>query len=1163
MSSFSDLPPHPLADLIPEDTPAPHVPVGPSSVQVLPDAATRQALENSLAMEVLRLFAFIAGADGPASAVTTQERAFIVGFFETFFPRDVTAFFLARFEERRREQASAEATGETAEDFARHLNKRLDYPEKIFCLLTLYGFLASERTQELPLRAVRSMAALMQIDSRDLAFIEHHFGLTEAPARVLERSNILALNISGDPDSADVYLPFPGLDLVVYKIQTTYCIHKKNDLYKVTAEGINLRHNFSTRISQHVGLRIEDHPLRYHDLLLHFRNKVRPLESSLFLAQRGVELHVTAERPDNALARVDIHGSHIILSLINAESGVITRNGQPVHTWRHLTLNDVVHCNGFRLDPRELFYSVNGNQEAALPEESPDADGGPPYLLLTNDIKGDIFIQDNLPDKWVARLYKENEGWRFYPHTCPYQAYVDGHARVGSLHLEPGQTLFIHNAFLTPQPDGRHVSTRLFTFRHLVADRVSYRFGNGKPALDEISFSVDYGEMACIMGPSGCGKSTLLKALCGLLTPDSGAVKLDSFDLHHQFPRLRDYIGYVPQEDLLLANLTVWENLFYHARLRFPELPRPEIEARLEAVLAAIRLRDKKDFRVGSLEDAVLSGGERKRLHIGLELLAGAAVYFLDEPTSGLSSSDSDNIMELLADIALSGKIVVAVIHQPSSRIYKSFDKACILDHGGRLAFFGPPSRALEYFQHHDISLEEGILSEVECPHCKRVQPESLLQAMEESLRDIDGALLGERKFSPLYWKRRFRRTVVSSWVRNVQLPTRHELPPARVASSAERWTQFRTLASRTFRHKMRDRANLGITFLAAPLLALGASFIMKYTPGNAYSLYTNDLFPSFLFVAVISTLFLSLTNSVDEVIGDGALFLRERMLHIPRRSYLSAKLLVLMCFAVVQNILFVLCSFLILEVQELYWEHILALTCLSLCGVSLGLCISSVPRLTSRAALNTAPLALIPQIILGGALIEYERMNRDLRFSDASPVPEICQIMPSRWAYEGLVVMQETLNSYDTTHDIMTTSLKAFKYQRDNLILRHGEAWYLAREAALQQELEAFRQSTKHRFGNKNIHDAVSLGEQRRKDLQAEGRSHLSQPLFVRRKPLPAFLHWLPGAREASVATPLYNALMLLSFSLILHLATLGLLHWREALLTGRWRPARLWRKV
>lgn len=1145
--------------LVAPASPAP----APSSAHVLPDAATRQALENSLAMEVLRLFAFIAGAEGPASAVTAQERAFIVGFFETFFPRDVTAFFLARFEERRQEQAAAGGASprETAEAFAQRLNQRLDYPEKIFCLLTLYGFLASERTQELPLRAVRSMAALMRIESRDLAFIEHHFGLAEAPARVLARSNILALNITGDPETADVYLPFPGLDLVVYKIQTTYCIHKKNDLYKVTAEGINLRHNFSTRISQHVGLHIEDHSLRYHDLLLHFRNKVRPLEASLYLAQRGVELRITPERPENALARVDIHGSHIVLSVLNAEHGVITRNGQPVHTWRHLTLNDVVHCNGFRLDPRELFYSVSGNQEVALPtpqDDAADADPDEPCLVVTNDIKGDIFIQDTLPDKWTAHLLREENGWRFVPLTCPYQAYVDGHARAGSLFLAPGQTLFIHNAFLTPQEDGRSVRTRLFSFRHLVADRVSYRFGDGGPALDEISFSVDYGEMACIMGPSGCGKSTLLKTLCGLLTPDSGSVKLDSFDLHRQFPRLRDYIGYVPQEDLLLPNLTVWENLYYHARLRFPELPRPEVEARLEAVLASIRLRDKKHQRVGSLEDAVLSGGERKRLHIGLELLAGAAVYFLDEPTSGLSSSDSDNIMELLADIALSGKIVVAVIHQPSSRIYKSFDKACILDHGGRLTFFGPPSRALEYFQHHDISPEEGLPGEVECPHCKRVQPESLLQAMEESLRDIDGTLLGERKYSPLYWKRRFRRTVVSSWVRSVQLPMQHELPPARVPSSAERWTQFRTLAGRTFRHKMRDRANLGITFLAAPLLALGASFIMKYTPGAEYSLYTNDLFPSFLFVAIISTLFLSLTNSVDEVIGDSALFFRERMLHIPRRSYLAAKLLVLMCFAVVQNVLFVLSSFAVLEVRELYWEHVAALTCLSLCGVSLGLCISSVPRLSSRAALNTAPLALIPQIILGGALIEYERMNRDLRFSDASPIPEICQIMPSRWAYEGLVVMQETLNSYDTTHDAMAAALKAFKYKRESLIQSRGEAWYAAHEAQMQQELEHFRQARKHRYGNKNIHDAVNLGEQRLKDLDAAGRADAAQPLFVRTKPVPGWLGWLPGMAQARISTPVYNMAVLLLFSCILQLMTLGLLHWREALLAGRWRPAR-----
>jgi ABC-type multidrug transport system ATPase subunit/ABC-type multidrug transport system permease subunit len=1103
----------------------------------------QEHFEDSLAAQVLKLLALIAQA-GPQ--VSDQRRDFIESFYGHLYPADVVSHFRDQFESFLSRSLDLGAV-------CRTLDERLSYQEKVYCLIIVYEFIIADTAESVERRLARAMAKLLRISEWDVRFVESHFGLTAPDPEVLRRSGIIALRVTGDLETADVYLPFPGLDVLIYKIRNLYCITKKCDGHEVVVDNYELRKNISTRVSHNYRILFDGYSLKHHDLKAYFENKVNPLAADRWVTQDDLEPHYSAAPGENDVLKLEFRGARIRLVLVDPYA-VVNVNDQLVQDAVQVNLDDDIYVNGFRMNLRELFYSLNARRELSF------ADGRDEYRL-TNSVRGDLFIHDDLSDRWtsVFRVDRERRRVRFEPRDCPYQVYLNDRPCQGPVDLRHQDTLFVHGNYLTVDLDQQRLRKAAFSFNKFSADQLHHVFEDGTVGLDDVTFDIEYGELVAIMGPSGSGKSTLLRVMSGFETPTSGQVRIDEYDLHAEYSMLKHHLGYVPQEDLLLSNLTVYENLYYYAKLRFPDKSEEELDAKIEVVLNDISLTERRDLRVGGVTDKTLSGGERKRLNIGLELLTDADIYMLDEPTSGLSSKDSEKIVDLLANITLRGKIVVCVIHQPSSRIYKNFNKVVLLDHGGKLAYYGTTYAALEYFKRHmEREARKGRIV-VECPNCKTVQPGILLDSLEESLRDIDGSVLGKRKYSPAYWKREYERTAIDAWLSSIQLPSSDILPPKPAIGVRERFVQFRTLLSRNYRSKVRDRSNLLITFLEAPLLGAGVGFILRYTPAGNYSLYTNDLFGIFLFVAVIVTLFLSMTNSVDEIIGDRSLFMRERMLDMTSRTYLGAKLLVLLPFALVQNILFVLLGFYILQVRELTVAYIVYLTLLSYTGLSAGLFISSLPRLSSRAAQNIVPLMLVPQIILGGALIEYEKMNKSLTIVENSPIPEICQLMPSRWAYEGLLVLQENNNSYHHQHAKLSDHLRDVKLALRDAQGTPAEPGLARKRARLEEELETFRETHKYRYGNKNIHDAVTLGEKRFEELVREhldmdpqrAETGLEGAMKDWNLPYPMFVPWkmLPFVNLKG-STTVYNALVLLAMGLIMNILTLAALNWREQLL-------------
>jgi ABC transport system ATP-binding/permease protein len=229
----------------------------------------------------------------------------------------------------------------------------------------------------------------------------------------------------------------------------------------------------------------------------------------------------------------------------------------------------------------------------------------------------------------------------------------------------------------------------------LSAINIEYRYPLSQNGIRPFSFSEESGQLIGIMGVSGSGKSTLLNVLNGKLKPRKGKILINSNDIHRDAAKIEGQIGFVPQDDLLIEELSVYQNLYYNAKLCFGNLKEERISEIVEKVLKDLGLDEIRDLKVGNPLNKFISGGQRKRLNIGLELMREPSILFIDEPTSGLSSLDSDMVMALLKEQAVKGKLVIANIHQPSSDNFKLLDKLWVIDKGGYPIYTGNPLEAV------------------------------------------------------------------------------------------------------------------------------------------------------------------------------------------------------------------------------------------------------------------------------------------------------------------------------------------------------------------------------------------------------------------------------------------------------------------------------------
>ena len=526
---------------------------------------------------------------------------------------------------------------------------------------------------------------------------------------------------------------------------------------------------------------------------------------------------------------------------------------------------------------------------------------------------------------------------------------------------------------------------------------VEYLFRNAENGIRKMNFREESGNLVGMMGGSGVGKTTLINLLHGKTTPSSGNLYINGVDINSGAEELKGLIGYVPQDDLLIEELTVWQNLYYNARLCFGDYNEDQLNHRVEKVLFDLDLYEIKDLQVGDPLNKKVSGGQRKRLNIGLELMREPVVLFIDEPTSGLSSFDSEKVMNLLRNQALIGKLVFAIIHQPSSDILKMFDKLWILDKGGYMIYDGDPVEALVYFK---TETSQANAAESQCPNCGNVEADNILSIIEVKVIDNAGFPGKERQVSPKEWHEKYKKKMMPAPDTRI---ARSAIPPS-IFKIPSKIDQIKTFVKRNITRKLADRQYVIINLLEAPLLAFILSYISKYSDEGGYTFANNKNFPVFLFMSIIVSLFMGLTISAEEIYRDRKILEREKFLNLSRLSYMLSKINFLFVLSAIQALSFILVSNLILEVRGTLLQQWLILFSTACFGNLLGLNISSGMR-TAVSIYILIPLLLVPQLILGGAMIRFDDLHHSI--SKKIYVPVLADIMVTRWAYEAISVEQ------------------------------------------------------------------------------------------------------------------------------------------------------------
>ncbi len=522
---------------------------------------------------------------------------------------------------------------------------------------------------------------------------------------------------------------------------------------------------------------------------------------------------------------------------------------------------------------------------------------------------------------------------------------------------------------------------------------------NGDRLLDPVSLTVFPSELVALMGPAGAGKTTFLKAINGYTRPAAGRVLFNGADLYQFYDRFRQQMSYVPQDDIVHPQLTVREALYFSAKLR-TDLRDSEIETRIDQVLESLALQDKKNTIIGSPERKVLSGGQRKRVNIAMELIAAAPVIFLDEPTSGLSSYDAENVVQVLKKLAVGGTTIITTIHQPSQDIFKQFDNLIMIsrDRGGHgaLAYFGPAHPdSIEFFDRANAQTVSG--------QGRELSPEMLLSGLAKKTTVEWVADYAGSRYKTLFVDER-----------SGKIPS----TPDQAKESAVRkigFGQWWTLVRRNFLVKVRDRAQGIIILVQAPILGILLGCVFKPlqfsgTPtGNNWGTMVTHV-TGIEFLMVIAAIWFGCNNVARDIVGEWTVFQRERMVSLKLPSYIFSKLAVAAVLSFFQCLTLLVIVSLMCHLEGSFLATFGILYLSSLVGASLGLCVSACAS-TTEAAIAMLPLILLPVIALGGGLTPVGGPN-----GMSKPMQQIAKVVPSRWGFEAEMLLEARPNHGEPT---------------------------------------------------------------------------------------------------------------------------------------------------
>ena len=591
------------------------------------------------------------------------------------------------------------------------------------------------------------------------------------------------------------------------------------------------------------------------------------------------------------------------------------------------------------LGRNEQYRSGNSTPSNESPKAKlniPDQD----VVLIGRQADCDVIIPHRSASRHHASLERISQGkYRLRDLNSMNGTFVNGKRLRGPQVVSQSDQILIGRYLIDLNGTARDLSQEIA----IKTQNLVKQYPNGYVGLHETTLRIPSQSLLAVMGPSGCGKSTLLKALNGENPASSGQVELFGLELLNNYEYLKSQIGYVPQDDGVHKELTVYQCLYYAARLRMEAPAKAQIEEKIKQVLDQLNISHIRDNRIGKI-----SGGQRKRVCIAVELLTDPLILFLDEPTSPLDPQTIAEFMEILKGLTAQGTTVIMVTHKPEDLHY--MDNALFLAEGGHVVYHGPANRYTEYFK---------------------------VQTPVEVYASISGPKAEQ-------WINQHRQHQSSGHTVEITSRNHSRLRANPIA-------QFWWLSVRYLNIKTNDRTNTIFMVLQAPIIALLIWMIFDH------------LTQPVLFLMAISGIWFGTNNAAREIVGEKHIFARERMFNLQLFPYISSKLAILGLFSVIQAISFTLIILagyaedtpaLVSPVMVIVW-----MVTITVVATLLGLLLSAIVSSTERV-MTFVPLALIPQIMLAGVVTPI-----------TSPMVEwISYGTISRWGTEGFTSLQGDL---------------------------------------------------------------------------------------------------------------------------------------------------------
>ncbi|HEU5228720.1 MAG TPA: FHA domain-containing protein [Ktedonobacteraceae bacterium] len=698
--------------------------------------------------------------------------------------------------------------------------------------------------------------------------------------------------------------------------------------------------------------------------------------------------------------------------------------------FRHvLTRGDVFRIS----DENGTFVTLSyndgsGSTQEVVPEIHPIPLGAP-VITLGRMSDNTVVLNHPQVSAYHARMEQFHGSYRISDLGSTNHVYVNAH-RVTNHPLKPGDDIRIgpFKLIFTGTELTQHDESSSIRIDALHLKKV----GNKRVILlNDISIAIPPRKFVAVVGGSGAGKSTLLDALNGLRPAQEGAVLYNGQDYYHHLAAFSTQLGYVPQDDIIHRDLSVERALHYAARLRLPnDFTRKQIKERIDEVLDDVEMKHRRHLLVSRL-----SGGQRKRVSIAMELLANPSVFFLDEPTSGLDPGLDRKMMLLLRKLADKGHTIVLVTHATNN--INACDYVCFLCQGGHLAYYGPPNEAKTYFGKTDFAEIYSALEPTEEAPDIPAQAEAKFRQSPEFNRYVAGPL-----------------SQGPAGRANVQMQTAAVKPPKR----GNPWKQFRILSERYLELLKNDIGNLAILLLQAPLIGLVLFFLTgtgTFTPTSITTCPTRqdptatsgpivsnncqrvvDLLATpqgqqfaaqqgktpnqilqqsiefgsggdaqkILFIMAFAAVMFGCINGAREIVKEAPVYRRERTVNLGIAPYMFSKIVVLGILCLLQSLVLVALVNLkapfthsILfpngDKTGAFLEIYVSMALTSLAGLMIGLTISAIVPNNDRA-MSLVPLALIPQVIFSGVIFSLDQ-------------PQLLQIagafFPARWAMAAM----------------------------------------------------------------------------------------------------------------------------------------------------------------